>query len=380
MDYSNLFLTNESIENVFKTKQKPIKSIGRGFASLVKPGAENVALQECKKCDYKSATYNNMYQHNRVKHTDIRHKCTECDFTHGYPTKVRTHHRQVHLGLPRSIKQPVCHKNDCEKFGKLDCKELLHLRIFCGQCDFSAKRTDALKIHTNRVHEGLIELFTCDQCDFKTNLRGSLKRHISNNHINEAMQGRYADAEECDFEDCNFRTLFKSKLRSHIDIKHEGIVRFRCEFMNCAYGTNERKSLTEHTRTHTGQKIYKCHLCEKTFGRSRQKDTHVRNLHEGYKLFQCEYFGCTYETQYKFRFKAHTIKHTKSSPVRPVGSSVKAEECDHCDQTFTGKTARDKHIKTIHQNILRFKCEFLNCTYGTSIALYYISLISGLEI
>ena len=42
MDYSNLFLTNELIENVFKISQKPTKRIGSGLASLVKSGAEKM--------------------------------------------------------------------------------------------------------------------------------------------------------------------------------------------------------------------------------------------------------------------------------------------------------------------------------------------------
>ena len=44
MDYSNLFLNNELIDNVFKINQKQTKSIGKGFASLVKSGAEKDAV------------------------------------------------------------------------------------------------------------------------------------------------------------------------------------------------------------------------------------------------------------------------------------------------------------------------------------------------
>ena len=119
MDYSNLFLTSDLIENVLKINSKTkTKNIGKGFAALVKPGAEQDAVQECKKCDYKTAKYNHMFQHNRVKHSDIKHKCTECDYTHGYPTKV--YHRQVHLGIPKDVPL-VCRKDICENFGKFDC-------------------------------------------------------------------------------------------------------------------------------------------------------------------------------------------------------------------------------------------------------------------
>ena len=221
MDYSNLFLSHESIENVLKISQKPktkTKSIGKGFASLVKSGGEKDAVQECKKCEYKTARYDLMYQHNRRKHSDIKHKCTECEFTNAYRTKVKTHHKQVHLGIPRPGVPLVCRKDNCENSGKSDCLELSHFRNFCDQCEFSSRKLydlkshtkithegftgsfpcaecdfstdvrDSLRKHTMRVHEGTIELFACDQCDFETNIKSSLKRHISAKHIEKAMK------------------------------------------------------------------------------------------------------------------------------------------------------------------------------------------------
>ena len=150
---------------------------GRDFLSLVKLGAKKGFVEECGKCDYKTAIYNNMHKHNRIKHSAIKHKCTECNFSHPYPTKVRTHHKQVHLGVPRNRMKQVCHKDVC-KDGKSESEsEILHFLLFCGQCEFSTKRNDALKIHTKRVHEGLIESFSCNQCDFITNIKSSLKRH-----------------------------------------------------------------------------------------------------------------------------------------------------------------------------------------------------------
>ena len=283
MDYSNLFLAKESIESVLKISQKPkTKSIGKGFASLVKSGAEKDAVQECNKCDHRTASYNNMFQHNRTKHSDIRHKCTECDYSHTYPSKVKTHHKQVHLGIPRPGIQLVCCKDICENVGKSACSEVSHFRNFCDQCEFSSQKGYDLKNHTMKVHEGVIELFSCDQCDFRTNIRASLKRHMSAKHIEKAM--KETAVEKCNFEDCTYKTLFKYKLRTHIGIKHEGIVRFRCEFMNCSYGANHRKSFKEHTMTHSSEKNKyksKCPICKKTFTRSRQKDRHIKYVHEG---------------------------------------------------------------------------------------------------
>ena len=343
MDYSNLFLNKESIENVLKISQKPTKSIGKGFASLVKSGGEKDAVQECNQCDYKTAIYNNMYQHNRVKHSDIKHKCTECDFTHAYPTKVKTHHKQVHLGVPKY--RLICRKDSCRDVGKLECKELLHFLLVCAQCDFSTKRSDSLKIHTKTVHEGLVESFPCNQCDFITNLKSSLKRHKSGKHIEEAMRERYL----CDYEGCAYKTLYKSGLRTHIETKHEGIVRFRCEFMNCTFGTNEIRHLKEHTMGH-GEKTHKCNLCDQTFLMKRNYTKHIRRIHEGAGQLRCDYFDCTYGTYKKRFFEAHAVKHTGEKLYR----------CDLCDKMFATELYKKLHIKKVHNNKTKLCIKIMN--------------------
>ena len=356
MDYSNLFLNKESIENVLKISQKPTKGIGRGLASLVKSGAEKDAVQECNQCDYKTAIYNYMYEHNRRKHSDIKHKCTECDYTHAYPSKVRIHHKHVHLGISRRHGiQLVCRKDICINVGKSDCSELSHFRNFCDQCafscrnnydlkshikimhegfvesfpcdecDFSTDFRDSLRKHTMRVHEGEIEIFSCNQCDFSSNFRTNLKRHASTKHIGEAMTRRNKVVEECDFLNCTYKSLFKSELRTHIKTKHEGIVRFRCEFMNCTYGAYDRRSLKEHTITHRQEKISKCPICEKTFPISRRRDRHIRYVHEGFA----------------HNLKSQTMKHT----------GEKAPKCTLCNKTFATQSSQTRHIKRFHGGI-----------------------------
>ena len=331
MNYSSLFLSNESIQRVFKDKQP--KSTGRGFASLVKLGTKYDFAEECGKCDYKTSIGSYMYKHNRIKHSDIKHKCIECNYTHTYPTKVRTHHRQVHLGVPRNR---MCRKEVCKDVGKSDCKEILHFLLFCGKCDFSTKRNDALKIHMKRVHEGLIESFSCNQCDFITNLKSSLKRHMSGKHIEEAVHEKYT----CDYEGCTYITLFKSELRNHVETKHEGIVRFRCEFMNCTFGTNERRQLKEHTMRHS-ENAYKCSLCDKTFMAKKNHKKHIRNIHEGGGNFKCDYLECTFGTYNSRLLESHAVKHT----------GEKLQQCHLCDQIFSAEFYKKRHIKNVHHNV-----------------------------
>ena len=149
MNYSSLFLSNESIENVFKSKEQ--KTIGRGLIPLyINLKTKKDIEDKCGKCDYKTSIISYMYKHNRIKHSDIKHKCTECNYTHTFPTKVKTHHKQVHLGFPRSQNKLKCRKNICKDAGKSDCKELQHFLIYCVQCDYSTNRNDNLRTHTKK--------------------------------------------------------------------------------------------------------------------------------------------------------------------------------------------------------------------------------------
>ena len=337
MNYSSLFLSTESIENAFKPKQQKIaerlqikpkptnqpklqNNVGRGKWVRAK---KDITEDKCEKCDYKTTNYNyNMYKHKRRAHSDIKHKCADCNYSHTYPTRVRTHYRQVHLGVPRGRMKQVCRKDICKDVGKSDCKELKHFLLSCGQCNYSTNRNDSLKTHTRTVHEGLVE--SCDQCDYTTNLKSSLKRHISRKHIEETMQKRYT----CDYEGCTYKTLYKYDLKNHIETKHEGIVRFRCEFMNCNFGANDPKSLREHTEIHN-EKAYKCHLCDTKFARKQSMRNHIKNIHEG--------------------------------PVQ----KEKAYKCHLCDTKFAWKRSIRKHIKNIHEGALHLKCDIIDCAYET---------------
>ena len=157
-----------------------------------------------------------MYKHNRIKHSDIKHKCTECNFTHTFPTKVRTHYREVHLGAGRNRrKQEKCGKPNCKDVGKSDCEELLHFVLFCDQCEFSTKRNDNLKHHTKRVHEGLIESFHCWQCEFSTRRNDQLKIHTK--RVHEGLIESFSCSQ------CDFITNLESNLRRHTRGMHISI-------------------------------------------------------------------------------------------------------------------------------------------------------------
>ena len=47
---------------------------------------------------------------------------------------------------------------------------------------------------------------------------------------------------QCLYEDHLFKTQKPIQLRRHVESKHEGIIHFRCEYMNCTNETDNIKT------------------------------------------------------------------------------------------------------------------------------------------
>ena len=116
----------------------------------------------------------------------------------------------------------------------------------CDECDFKTDLVDsvaALKHHKESVHEGIV--YICNICpNYRTTNRKSFKTH--NDTIHSQKEGNV-----CTEGKCSFRTNIKGRMLRHNEIKHEGIIRHRCDFMNCSYGTRLKKDFEKHILTHT---------------------------------------------------------------------------------------------------------------------------------
>ena len=146
----------------------------------------------------------------------VKQRCSDCDYSHVYPNRVKMHYRHVHMGMKRNRSRlggPLnkcrsdscefsgttycleleshklynfkCRRESCEKAGTSTCLELeTHSLFFCEQCQLSFGRSDSLKFHKDKIHEGLV--INCEYCDtYSTARKNNLERHIRSKHSDE---------------------------------------------------------------------------------------------------------------------------------------------------------------------------------------------------
>ena len=258
MNYPSLSLSKDLIDSAFCVQIKDPKN-----------QTLNDDLVKCEKCDYKTAKKGYMYNHKRGKHSTTKNNCcTKCNFTHVFPSKIKQHYNIVHLGIKRLDYKFRCKTDSCPDFGKDTCPHLeQHSLLFCNQCDYSARRNEELKSHSQSVHEGIV--YPCEQCSYVSKRNKDLKIHIMSKHTTIFFS--------CDEEQCSYETFSRKLLKEHFGSKHEGIVKYKCEYMNCSFLTKRKGSLGEHE--HFVHESGRCRRCQLSFKDRSELREHMQQMH-----------------------------------------------------------------------------------------------------
>ena len=253
MNYPSLSLKQNLIDEVFSGlkygTEKQLQQTSPSRQKMHDKIQKDLRLQrglveDCDQCEYKTSKFKAMYRHKRENHLVLKQKCTDCDYSNIYPNRVKWHFNRVHRGMKR-IQRYKCRREGCKYAGTKSCSELeSHSLFFCKQCQLSFERSDSLKFHNDKIHEGVI--FNCTYCGtYSTARRDILERHILHKHSeNKSRLLKY-----CKEEGCTYKSLY-GQFKRHIETKHEGIVRFKCHVMNCNFRSSEHKELRRHAKTH----------------------------------------------------------------------------------------------------------------------------------
>ncbi|XP_013162667.1 PREDICTED: gastrula zinc finger protein XlCGF26.1-like [Papilio xuthus] len=234
----------------------------------------------CEVCGFTTDSYKN-YRSHTYSHKD-RVPCKICGGTFANQNVLTKHILKMH-GTP----EPVSCKT-CDKKFKTDIQLKRHEYIhetsepsadkFCDTCKTYFRSRRLLKLHLKNHSKHLKDAdkrFTCFECGVKYSEKARLKDHVDWEHLKLRNYVCKLCSKEFETKRCMTR---------HIMYVHDKIKRPKNKICDlCGTGFSNLRLLESHIRTHTGERPFKCEICDKTFGFKASLYTHNRLIHKKIK-------------------------------------------------------------------------------------------------
>ncbi|XP_018407111.1 PREDICTED: zinc finger protein 665-like [Cyphomyrmex costatus] len=247
----------------------------------------------------------------------------------------------------------------------------------CGTCNKEFKNKSHLSRH-ERTHNGE-KPYQCEFCEKTFSQNGNLRQHMVAKHYNDerykSNKDLYTGGVSYKCGTCNKVFKSKAQLCRH-ELIHKGEKPYRCEF--CRQMFRYKTSLQEHyvakhydderymsnKDLYTGGVSYKCGTCNKEFKNKTHLTNHERT-HNGEKPYQCEF------CEKIFRLKATLIEHIVAKHYdderyksnKDLYTGGVSYKCGTCSKAFKKKTHLTKHERT-HNGEKPYQCEFCEKTFS----------------
>ena len=252
--------------------------------------------------------------------------------------------------------------------------------IKCSLCEHTFMSHEILQDHIATIHklpQTSIELI---EIDYDQNDNSNPNDGIKTEE-NPESQLYKCDSCESHFESHEI-------LQHHVDTIHKVLDEMihRNECIECGAKFITENLLKKHLGSIHGQKQFSCQICKTAFCKEMEVKKHVRTVHEGKKLFECDicykvdfvklapfikhmkYIHQIYEIKGTIRCKKCSIYFTKQGHYKQHMKTVHGVKtmhiCSICNKNFEMKGALEKHMATVHKGQKPFKCNL--CDYASA--------------
>lgn len=331
-------------------------------------------MNPCKmfKCDICVASFltpHKLKTHIKTKHrTQLKElytfECQHCEDKFSTPFELNKHNESKHE-KGRKL-NPETGGYTYEEYKEVVVSKSKQCPL-CTKIFTTAKH---MRVHLRSVHNGKERKFICDICgkQFTSNIHASRHKNYAHSRDRQKM--------ECDY--CKRK--------------------FTC-----------KRYLAEHINAHTGNTIYGCRICKKTFLYtnglrrhilSRHKDTDVVILNEVKDIFpshlqsyqiKCRYCARTFSTQNDLKEHVSSVHmfmtesfenpneprvlNSNRYPLAIDGGlsleeyqqivATKSKQCPICEKIFAAPKQMRMHLRHVHSSIKRYMCDICGKQFTT---------------
>ncbi|CAB3382072.1 Hypothetical predicted protein [Cloeon dipterum] len=237
----------------------------------------------------------------RISHSCL-YKCRHCDFSAKTHTKLQVHIENFHEnGI--EFECDICKEKFLSKrslISHIVASGIDHRFIgtYCRICNYDYRTMYSLKLHIQRVHQGV---FKCTGCNTSFATKEERKAHYRANHSQKKQE---VQCPECPKIISNVHNL-----QIHINMVHRKLRPHLCQVCGKSYPC--KSSLQFHMTMHTGEKKHVCNVCGHAFARIENLKQHMR-IHNNVKPFLCDF--CPQKFRQAGSLKIHRRIHTGETP------------------------------------------------------------------